>query len=284
MLVSREMHSARNVALTCAVVAIAAMSVCGDEPSSGPPLRFATFNIEDFPHSERQIDGAFDEIVSLDAGFVAVQEIIDPRRFRDEARERLGRHWDFVHTNGSRYPRRRTGVLYDTRRFALGEIAIHGETVAAGGAQPVLDVRLLPRDGSATVQVLVVHLRCCTEGRASRAAEHDALRRLVRANRRDGEWIVILGDFNATEEADRDDLSSLATAGVTWVTEPLRCSAFWKRADDCPTSRLDHVVTSMQVTAVTVRGACADGCDRRDRCPLYRDQISDHCPVLVTTQ
>lgn len=91
-----------------------------------------------------------------------------------------------------------------------------------------------------------------------------------------------MGDFNATEASDRDDLAALARGtGLTWASEPLACSAFWERLDDCPTSRLDHVLTWRDPASVVARGACEEGCDRRDSCPLYRREISDHCPVTV---
>src|SRR5260221_1844752 len=60
------------------------------------PLRFATFNIEEFPQSERQIAAAFDEISRANVGFVAVEEIHDGRVFAREAQRRLGEQWRFV--------------------------------------------------------------------------------------------------------------------------------------------------------------------------------------------
>jgi endonuclease/exonuclease/phosphatase family metal-dependent hydrolase len=92
-----------------------------------------------------------------------------------------------------------------------------------------------------------------------------------------------MGDFNATEPADREDLARLARAtGLVWATEGLACSAFWSRDDGCPRSRLDHVLTSTAPRSVTAAGACAtEGCDRQDRCPRYVHDVSDHCPVVV---
>jgi endonuclease/exonuclease/phosphatase family metal-dependent hydrolase len=254
----------------------------GDPPRR---LRFATFNIEDFPQDRRQIDGAFDVIAGLDLDLLAVEEIMEPERFRAEARARLGARWEFVHTTGRGYPRHRTGVLFDGDRFSLRSIAVHDDTRRAGGPQPVLDVRLRRRDADQTIQVMVIHLRCCTEGRPSREAEHAALRRVIARHRHDGEPLIVLGDFNATEPGDRADLAATADAAdLRWATEGLACSAFWQRAEDCPTSRLDHVLTSLPVGEVRAAGACADGCQARDRCPLYRDEVSDHCPVVVTTR
>jgi endonuclease/exonuclease/phosphatase family metal-dependent hydrolase len=96
--------------------------------------------------------------------------------------------------------------------------------------------------------------------------------------------VVVLGDFNATTGGDRADLAALArAAGLVWATEPLACSAFWDRDDGCPSSRLDHVLTWAAPASVAAAGACAtDGCAWHDRCPLYADEVSDHCPVVVS--
>jgi endonuclease/exonuclease/phosphatase family metal-dependent hydrolase len=271
------------------IAALAAVAVARCRaPGPPPPLAFATFNIEDFPKDARQIDGAFALLAELDADVVALQEIIDPSVFLAEVHARLGSSWRFVHTGQSPrarlYPRRRTGVLYDGRAWDLAAVAVHEDTRAVGGAQPVLDVRLAPRAGGAVLRVVVVHLLAGSDNRARRAREHAALAALLASTRDPAERLLVAGDFNATEPADRDDLAALAAAAdLTWATEPLPCSAFWRRHDDCPTSRLDHVFSSAPPASTAARGACqTHGCATRDRCPTYREVVSDHCPILVT--
>ncbi|HUJ59137.1 MAG TPA: endonuclease/exonuclease/phosphatase family protein [Kofleriaceae bacterium] len=245
------------------------------------PLRLATFNIENFPKDARQVRGALDEIADADAGFVAVQEISDAAVLRAAARELLGASWDFVQAEpGARLD---LGVLYDRARFTVVSRQVHDETRLGGRNKPVLDVGLRDRDG-VVVRVLVVHFACCTPGRPIRARQHEALRAIVASVRREHERVVVLGDFNATEDADRADLAALARAtGMVWATEALACSAFWSRADDCPRSRLDHVLTWRAPDHVAARGACAtEGCGATRSCPLYAREVSDHCPVVVT--
>jgi endonuclease/exonuclease/phosphatase family metal-dependent hydrolase len=249
--------------------------------SAAPALRFATFNIEDFPKNARQIQAAFDEIERLDAAFVAVQEILDPRAVISAARDRLGPTWRFVEAEpGVSHD---LGLIYDARRFALVTTTVHDET-RLGRNKPVFEVRLAPAGGGTVVRVLVVHLRCCSEGRDTRVAQHAALRGIVERAQASGDRIVVLGDFNATAAGDRSDLATLAHAsGLVWASEGLACSAFWRRVEDCPRSRLDHVLTWAQPATVAAAGACAtEGCDTQDRCPLYVEQVSDHCPVVVT--
>jgi endonuclease/exonuclease/phosphatase family metal-dependent hydrolase len=274
-----------RLGLVVLVVVLAA--VCVSRREAHPPVRFATFNIEDFPKDARQIEGAFREIGALDAGFVAVQEIGEPEVFVREARRRLGGRWSLVSADtrplGETQPRgHHIGVLFDTARWQLLGSRVHDETRLEGGRhKPVLEVRL--RGGDEIVRVLVVHLKFGSEGREIRARQLAALAGIVREVERCGERIVVLGDFNATELADRDDLAQLAlSTHLVWATESLACSAFWARDDGCPRSRLDHVLMSVKPASVHAAGACAtEGCDWQASCPTYAHEISDHCPVVV---
>ena len=251
-----------------------------------PPLRVATFNIETFPKNDAQVEGAFDQIAALGADAIAVQEIQDPGVFVAAAARRLGPTWRFVHASslppGSRYSDH-LGVLFDGDKLALVDETLHDDTRLDGRHKPTFEVRLRPRDGGPVVQIFVVHLKAGSEGRDIRHRQYAALTDLIVHARRAGERTILLGDFNATEEGDRDDLAMLAArTGLAWETEALPCSAFWDRADDCPTSRLDHVLGWRVAGAVVARGACADGCELRDRCPAWVGEVSDHCPVTVT--
>lgn len=249
------------------------------------PLRIVTFNIEDFPKHARQVERVFDEIAALDADAIAVQEIVEPARFAREAEVRLGDGWQYVHApaSGPR-PIYDLGVLFDRRVFTLVSTAIHDDTRLEGGRhKPTFEVRLQPRAGGDVVRLLVVHLKAGGDGRDIRARQFVALARIVRRVRGSGDRLVLLGDFNATGDADRGDLAGLARAtDLAWTTERLACTAFWARDDGCPRSRLDHVLSSVAVGRVEAAGACArEGCGWQDRCPVDAEQVSDHCPVVV---
>ena len=97
-----------------------------------------------------------------------------------------------------------------------------------------------------------------------------------------GDRVVLLGDFNTTTDLDRAALRQLATrTGLDWSTAALPCTADWERDADCPGSALDHVLIA-EGGAVRLGGACAEeGCEAGDRCPLWRHEVSDHCPVTV---
>ena len=270
--------------LVLVVLAAGVLLVCRDDR---PVVRFATFNIENFPKDRRQIEGAFAEIERLEAGFLAVQEISEPKLFLREAQRRLGGRWDFAHLDtrpiGETRPGHHIGVLFDSQRWELIGTRVHEATrLDRGRHKPVLEVRL--RSGDTIVRVLVVHLKSGTDGRDIRARQLTALAMIVRDVQRAGERVVVLGDFNATELGDRGDLERLAKdTGLVWASEPLACSAFWMREDECPRSRLDHVLMWTTPASIRAAGACAtDGCDWQASCPVYAEHVSDHCPVVVT--
>jgi endonuclease/exonuclease/phosphatase family metal-dependent hydrolase len=253
----------------------------------GERLRFATFNIENFPKDARQIDGAFAEIAALDASFVAVQEISQPRLFLATAQQRLGARWDFIHVDTAplgAYASHHNGVLFDRDVWQLVSWTSYDDTRDGGRHKPTLEVRLRPADGGDIVRVLVVHLKSGSEGRDIRARQLRALGPLAERAMASGERVVVLGDFNATNDDDRADIAAVGRrANMTWATEGLACSAFWRRDDGCPRSRLDHVLTWAAPAKVEAAGACAtEGCDWEASCPVYAHQVSDHCPVVVT--
>ena len=251
---------------------------CRDDPKR---LRIATFNIENFPKNTRQIVRAFEEMAKLDAPIIAVQEITNPVVFETAAKRRLGEHWRFEFIETGSVLEHRLGVLYDSRVVHHVKTRVHTGTQLEGQQKPVLDVELTHAGGR--IRVLVVHLKAGGENHPVRTRQYAALKRIVADVKKDGAPVVLLGDFNATGEADREDLSAVE---LRWLTQPLACSAFWDQAESgCPRSRLDHVLSTQGAVEVRAFGGCAaDGCAWQDRCPLYAAEVSDHCPVLVEVE
>lgn len=281
------------VAIAAVLWLIAGRVQCRDQRAS---QRFATFNIENFPKDARQIDGAFEQIASLDASFVAVQEISEPELFGREARRRLGPAWEFVHLDTAPWERHGNwtrargkshhhGVVFDTRAWTFVSSRAHHETRIGERHKPTLEVRLRPADRGPIVRVLVVHLK---SGGINEDVRERQLRGLgaILAKGEPDEPTILLGDFNATGDRDRDNLQALAAGGrIGWVSRDLACSAFWSRENACPRSRLDHVFTTQRASHVEAAGACAThGCDASESCPIWADHVSDHCPVVVTIE
>jgi endonuclease/exonuclease/phosphatase family metal-dependent hydrolase len=117
----------------------------------------------------------------------------------------------------------------------------------------------------------------------TRRKQLEALAPVLRRAVESGDRVLLAGDFNATSEADRGTIAALAAAtGLRWVTEDLACSHFWERDDGCHASRLDQVLMSWTPDSVVARGPCeTEGCDVSGRCPVFRDQVSDHCAVTI---
>lgn len=250
-----------------------------------PRWRAATFNIEHFPKDQRQVDGAFAEMATLGAGIIAVQEITDTELFAGTARSRLGKRWHFVseHAPDGTFDHQ-IGVLYDGSVYTFQSKRVHDGTRLGGRHKPTLDVALRDRETGDVLHVLVVHFRSGGEHHGTRHRQYAVLEKIIEEVRRSGHAMIVLGDFNATGNEDRADLARLAeTTHLAWATQHLPCSAFWDRIDSCPTSRLDHVLTTLSPTETRAAGGCAEvGCDTKDRCPLYEEHVSDHCPVVVT--
>ena len=104
---------------------------------------------------------------------------------------------------------------------------------------------------------------------------------ILRRVRDSGDRIVLLGDFNATGDADRAAIRALAEATeLEWASEGVECTSYWE-PDGCRGSALDHVRSSDDAEVVAV-GPCEDvGCAPGTRCPTFFHEVSDHCPVTA---
>ncbi len=248
----------------------------------GEEIRVATFNIEDFPKSPRQVPGAFAAILESDADIVAVQEIRSTTVLKHSARALLGPEWKFIASR--RATSHRLGVLYDSEMFAVVSSKDHTELEVYRGARPAFEVRLRSRDDSKViVRVITVHLKAGADGESVRRKQLDALESIVVKARSSGDKLIVLGDFNSTGSADHNRIGKLAKAGrLGWATEKIECTSYWRKSDGCVGSRLDHILTSETVDAAVARGACeTEGCGRKPQCPVYREHVSDHCPVTI---
>jgi endonuclease/exonuclease/phosphatase family metal-dependent hydrolase len=265
------------LAVTVAAVLVVASRARRTQPEQ---LRVATFNIEKFPKSDRQLAGALDEIAASRASVIGVQEIGDGPMLIAGARARLGDSWRYVDDGAARFA---LGVLYDGAQWQLRSRRIHQDTRVDGEGKPVLEVRLAPIGDGEPLRLLVVHFKSGREGRSLRVRQYDGLARVVTAASGSDERLVVLGDFNATEAGDRRDLARLAAAtALVWASEPLTCTAFWERHDGCPRSRLDHVLAWTRPSTIAATGGCAsEGCDWEASCPVYAEAVSDHCPVVA---
>lgn len=262
-----------------AIAALVGVGAARAQGCSQGARHIATFNIENYPRSPSQEEGAFEAIRELGTPMVAVQEITDPTAFCGAAQRRLGASWDCAFTDR---PRQRVGLLHDKGAFERLSMAVHPQTELYDGAKPVLEARLRPVAGGAPIRTFVVHLKAAGDGREMRERQLKALAPVLAAAVSSGDRVVVLGDFNATGPEDTAFIGSYARSlGLHFASEDVPCTSYWKRKDGCLGVPLDHVLTSFRAE-VRAEGPCrTEGCAMRPACPVFHGAVSAHCPVTV---
>lgn len=242
--------------------------------------QFATFNIENFPKSDRQIDGAFEAIEDSGAAVVGVQEITEPTTFRREAKARLGDHWRFRAPSDP--PKHAPGLLWDARRLELVDWEVHPDTVVYDGGRPVVEGMFETSTGG-RAEVFTLHFKASPDGLPLRERQYAALRRVLDEHADDADATLVAGDFNSTEPRDRELLAGLRRAtGLRWLSKSIDCTGYWKPADECRSFVLDHVFAGGLSARALGRGPCEQmGCEPGESCPTFWSRVSDHCPVTV---
>jgi endonuclease/exonuclease/phosphatase family metal-dependent hydrolase len=180
------------------------------------------------------------------------------------------------------------GVLYDDARFELISTNSYRLGDARNRGKPLFEARLRPREGGTLLRLLVVHLKADEtpgDGFPQRRRQLGDIGPVLDSVRGSSERVVLLGDFNATGEADRSAIAGLSRAHqLVWASEGLSCTSYWTPADRCLGTPLDHLLSSVPARA-TARGPCETvGCGPSDQCPAFYHQVSDHCPVTIELQ
>lgn len=251
----------------------------------GESIHVATFNIQDYPRDASQATAAVELIDSMEIDVLGVQELIEPDTFDKNIGLYLGESWKVVHVDQE--VKRRVALVYDDSSMQLVETNTHEDTAVIPGARATLEATFRTDrryDEDRRLRIFVVHLKAHSDGETIRKQQLNALRPIVEDAIESGDDVVLLGDFNSTEDNDRRRLAAFAdSTGLDWSTETLECTAYWDRKTDCAGSALDHIFISTPPQAVDVHGGCDTvGCDSRSECPTYVDRISDHCPVSST--
>ena len=241
-------------------------------------LQVATFNVANYPRHDLQRKKVPQALETLDVPIIAVQEVLDPKKFERDVQAELGNHWVLAASQYSRSPQK-LAVLYDSTRATLMSTTDHLEPILHPRARPAFEARFEVDDDY--VRVIVLHLKAGGKFYPIRAAQWWELLPVIENAVESGDHVAILGDFNATGFPDRATLFALSLwTGTYWVSRNVECSHYWSRDDECVTTPLDHALTTSPGSA-RAHGACASvGCDNSDRCPVWVDEVSDHCPVV----
>lgn len=144
--------------------------------------------------------------------------------------------------------------------------------------------------GETRLRLLSVHLKAgCREGplRPPRDPDCDGLARQVpelagwiAARQREGVAFAVLGDFNRRMERDEDLAGALAEAAPLTRVTAGRSSPCWASGDGRGRPFIDHIFLGGPARDWLVPGSLrvlAYG----ERDPVFRDRLSDHCPVTV---
>ena len=261
-------------------------------PSIGNPgaLDLATWNIENFPHTEDTPRLLADLVTSLELDLVAVQEIADTEAW-DELVARLPHHAGLLssHTYGDG-SYQKVGFLYreDLLRLEAGALLFPGQ--GFDFPRPPLQVKatVLGAEPALDFLAIVLHLKAGT-GSEDRQRRRDAMITLedhvrdVVSGGTETE-IVILGDFNEHLEADyaREVFAPFldATADYRVHTDELGGDA----ASFIPSGRvIDHLITTAALsTQVSAGSPIIPPLDTQ--LGGYVDQVSDHLPVAAAVR
>ena len=284
-------------------------------------LRLGAWNIEWFP-DHTDIAWLACAIAWLDVDLLAVSEMRDNERARARLAELLselarltGAVWQADLQRCGPAASQHTGFLWNAERlrlaaaddvWALNARARGPEEPCAGWLRPGRHGYFLPaRGGGPGFHAIAVHLKsgATPEDAAERGEALARLGQAMAALKRDGERVVLLGDFNSmgdglpgSAEAEVEGLYRLAAAAEPALAAPLppACSEYYRarggrRGEG---GLLDHVLASGAMGAVAagsarVSGYCAlAGCApispwvRRARPAAYLS-LSDHCPVVL---
>lgn len=279
-------------------------------------IRIASFNIRMFPcnnecnclkkygfekcyppHTGKtDLDLVAQEIRSLDADILGVQEILDTATFRRLVRHELGSHWDFVYADTPKGGPQKVGFLSNTRKVERLECRqIEGVVIKINPwkhakkcvkdlrlFRPAIACRFRVLGGNFTFWAVVVHLKSgpCSSVRQAQWKIMEGESDKLAATDRD---IIILGDFNDWKTEDRDCDAFRKAKAFTLVSVDLKCSFLFRGRP----SPLDHIMVSeslknaLRKDSFQVGGPAVTGCTVNRRWKCFWALISDHCPVMI---
>lgn len=291
-----------RASLAAAALLLGAVALRGCLPAS--PLRVATFNIRRFGEEPTDMAHLKAMIEGLDAGIIAVQEIMSVARLDELARalQASGKPYRVALSRCAGRGEMRVGFLYDERRATLRstrefrELLPDGEGGCNDGDRPgLLGVF---EAGGEPLHALVVHLKAGDEPSSleRRRLQWGRVLQIVQGLQRDGaRRVVVLGDTNSTgfldnHNKERDLIDDVARQGkLSIATGQLACSEYYKKSPgQASPSLLDHILVSdgkFDPASVSVHAHCAElSCQPTplSRMPASYHQVSDHCPITLS--
>jgi endonuclease/exonuclease/phosphatase family metal-dependent hydrolase len=270
---------------------------CG--PVDGPDgsdaeLVISTWNLRNFPEPGQDTARIADRVEAMAPHVLAVQEIRDGDALAELLPARAIRLSEHGGARGQRL-----GLVLDARS-SLDDPLEHRALELGGRLRPAFSAHV-QLDSGLDFHVVVVHLKATPEGAATRRVQWallaDAIARVLASS--DDRDIVVLGDFNATGDAqttpadERRALADvLAKLGLRSLPIAGGCSAYWDgaRHDGWHEPALLDLVfvagfADASWSAVPLGPCAAHGCSALRSTAAHPDldlgATSDHCGVLV---
>ncbi len=293
--------------------AFTAVACAGDKPPGA--IRIATLNIRMFPcnhhcvcmqpygfthcRSPKRIRTDREALAALiretAPDILAVQEVLKPDAFQGFISKALGESHVFRFADTPKGGPQKVGFAFNTDTVTCVECRQIEETITAidrnkhghcskrvSFFRPAMACKFRVDGTDTDFIVVTVHLK---SGKCSgvRKAQWKALGKAVRQLAKDDPDIIILGDFNDWKRSDRDCRQFLEESGYTLVSADLECSSLYRKRP----SPIDHIIVSPSLANDVVSGSfkaggpAGEGCEWNDDWKLYRERVSDHCPVMV---
>jgi endonuclease/exonuclease/phosphatase family metal-dependent hydrolase len=272
--------------------------------SPRPPLRVASFNIEDFPNPATDHTRVVESLIELDADAIALQEIRDADAMRSVLRdvgERSGRDYRLVTSRcGGDRAWFTTAIAWDADRLRAIEVRDYPglDPGRSDGCDSLTQAGVLGvfEDGAnERVALLSVHLSAHPRNFEARKQQWPRVLAILAAARaQHGASALALGDFNSTgflgEPAiEREFVErTVVDAGFALLSRDLPCTEYWRRdtaLGPWAPSLLDHAVaTDPGWSRARVLGYCARlACAAAEPGEMDPDHfaVSDHCPIVI---
>lgn len=251
-------------------------------------LEIATWNIENFPAIVTATPSLVADIIaSLDLDIVVTEEIASENAWAELA-TRLAATHDAVLSTHQYSPGeyQKLGVLYRRDLVTAGTPELLFTNDGSAFPRPPLSLPITV-DGN-TIELVGVHLKAGGEledaERRQRAITALDSRFRTQIDGGGEDEIVLLGDYNetVTDEFGRNVMAPLLTAPDRYTvrTEPLAISGASSFLGF--NSFIDHITTTAALDARWT-AASVQVIDPRSALPSYRDQVSDHKPVVLIT-
>lgn len=272
-----------------------------------PALRVGTYNIREFG-VQTDLMRLRALLAETNADILALQEIQNTDMLGQVATDLstvTSRSYQAVVSRCGGKRTMHLGFLYDTDRVQLDDTREFPElrdddrgSCSQGDRAGLLGVFSV-RSGLRRIRtyLLTVHFPAGSDFRQAQARQDFWARALgiVSRLRAGGEKrVLLLGDVNST--GYRDDAygertaihRSVEQAGFRLLTPGLACTEYWRPSvfSSYLPSHLDHLASTRELQTVgepTVQGHCAAlRCQPTAQMPSDYNDVSDHCPVLVT--